>query len=374
MTRVLLGFAAVFAVLLLAIRLIYGGGVSYIDVNTAPLLQPDQLDIAFSSELPIGNVASAADGTLFFTIHPDAKPAGNKLLRIVDGIALPFPDGASQQNIFNTPLGLTLDAFNRLWVIDHGNHATQGARLLAIDLANGDIVHDHTFSQDIAPTGSMLQDLAVSDDGQTVFIADVSIIRRKPALIVYDTTTSAARRVLEGVVATSSQDYRINNSYRRMVFLGGLFSLMPGLDGLALSQDGEWLYLAAMSNDGLYRVPAAAAADATVHPNQLAKRVERFGDKPLSDGVTTDAAGNIYVTDVEHHSITRIDPRRRLQTVLRSPRIRWPDSVALDAANNLYVADSALPLYLLQSDSAIADNAPYHIFRIPLTQEPTTEP
>ena len=61
----------------------------------------------------------------------------------------------------------------------------------------GGLVHDHEFATEVAPAGSFLQDLQVSADGATVFIADASIWRRHPAIIVYDTATRSARRVLD---------------------------------------------------------------------------------------------------------------------------------------------------------------------------------
>ena len=43
------------------------------------------------------------------------------------------------------------------------------------------------------------------------------------------------------------------------------------------------------------------------HPDaQLAARVERVVEKPLSDGLSIDNAGNVYITDVEHNAVFRV--------------------------------------------------------------------
>ena len=55
---------------------------------------------------PIGNVAVSRDGRIFFTIHPEGRTQGNKLLEWVDGAAEPYPSGTVQPHLFDTVLGL----------------------------------------------------------------------------------------------------------------------------------------------------------------------------------------------------------------------------------------------------------------------------
>ena len=69
---------------------------------------------------------------------------------------------------------------------------------------------------------------------------------------------------------------------------------------LAVSTDGEWLTYGAMSHDTLYRVPTAALADASLPADALAGQVEDLGPKPLSDGLSADLEGGVWITDVEH--------------------------------------------------------------------------
>jgi hypothetical protein len=38
------------------------------------------------------------------------------------------------------------------------------------------------------------------------------------------------------------------------------------------------------------------------------ERVESVGRKPLSDGLSADLAGNVYITDVEHGAVLRMAP------------------------------------------------------------------
>ncbi len=362
MKRILLILVLLALGLTFTLWLRYGGGAPYPDLTSAPPLVGEQhLETVLAYPEPIGNVAVSAEGRVFFTVHPEARPRGNRLLEYVDGAAEPYPDGASQQRLFDTVLGLVIDDYDRLWTIDHGNHGLRDARLVGIDLASGDVVHERRFDSAIAPAGSLLQDLQVSEDGRTVVIADTSLWRKRPALIVYDLATARARRVLEGHASVAAGDFVIRNGDRKMTFLGGILTLKGGVDGIALGRD--WLYFGALTGSGLYRVALDDLRNPELPPAQLAARVERVADKPLSDGFSVDAGGVLYGTDVEHGAIFRIAPGQDLATVLRSGQLRWPDALSFGPDGWLYVADSALGDVVLVPRETVLERGPYHVFR-----------
>lgn len=347
----------------ITLRVRYGGGEPHQDLTTTPLLGEDQLEEFLSYPEPIGNVAVSADGRVFFTVHPESRPQGNKLLEWVDGAAIPYPNGTVQPHLLGTVLGLVIDRQDRLWTIDHGNHGFGTARMLAFDLNTGDLVHDHKFRPDIAPAGSFLQDLQVSADGRTIVIADASFWRKSPAIIVYDTATRSARRLLEAHPSVSAQNFLIRNTLKDMSYLGGLFSLRGGVDGIAFDTSNEWLYYAAISHSGLYRIRVKDLRDQTLPAKQLASRVERVSEKPLSDGLSADLDGNIYITDVEHGAVFSVNEVGKLTTLIRSPRIRWADALSFGPDGWLYLADSAIPDQVLQTRDHIKSHGPYTVFR-----------
>jgi len=146
-----------------------------------------------------------------------------------------------------------------------------------------------------------------------------------------------------------------------MRFFGGLVALRGGVDGIALGP--EWLYYGALSGSTLYRVPLRELRDAKLPAAQLARRVEAYSAKPLSDGLSTDVQGNVYITDVEHNAIFVVGENREPRTLLRSPRLRWPDALSFGPDGWLYIADSALQEVVLQPQEHIQANAPYRVFR-----------
>ena len=339
----------------------YGGGEPYPDLTSAPELRAEALQEVLSYPLPIGNVAVGRTGRVFFTVHPEARPGGNKLLEFVDGAAVPYPDARQQAELFDTVLGIAIDRQDRLWTIDHGNHGMRSARLLAFDLGSGKLVHDRRLPAEIAPAGSFLQDLQVSSDGRTIIIADASFWRKRPAIIVYDVESATARRVLESHPSVSAEEYVIAHQGNEMRFFGGLVALRGGIDGIALGP--EWLYYGALSGASLYRIRLRDLRDPEIPAAQLADRLERYSLKPLSDGLSIDIAGNVYVTDVEHNAVFVVGDDREPRTLLRSARIRWPDALSFGPDGWLYVADSALQHVVLQPPEHIAANGPYRIFR-----------
>ncbi|MBW2404829.1 MAG: hypothetical protein JRF42_13710 [Deltaproteobacteria bacterium] len=327
LARLSVGLLVFVALLLVVLHLRYGGGEPYPDLSGAPVFDEAALEVVVTSPEPIGNHAVSADGRVFYTIHPESRPTGAKLLEWVDGAPRAFPS-EDAQSLFETPLGVAVDRQNRLWTIDHGNHGTGKARLLAFDLSTGEVVHDHVFDSSVAQLGSFLQDLQVDSTGEHIFIADVSFWRKNPGLVVYDVQSGQAR-----------------------------------VDGIAIDRSDEWLYYGAMAHDTMYRIKVADLLDDSLSPGALAARIEAVGAKPLNDGLSTDNDGNLLITDVEHNAVIRMKPDGELTTLVRSERIRWADALSYGPEGWLYVADSAIPDQMLQSKAHMTASAPYHIFR-----------
>lgn len=341
----------------------YGGGQPYPDLSTAAQLPADQLEKVLEYPEPLANLAVAADGRVFFTIHPESRPTGAKLLvKELDGSIRPYPDAESQTELFDAVMGVVINAQGTLYTIDHGQHASRKPRLLGFDLKTNRKVVDQVFAGQVAPLGSMLQDLQVDSKGEFAYIADVGFLNKRPGLIVVDLKKQEAWRVLDRHPSVTPQDWIIRTPSKTMVFFGGLVALKPGVDGIAISKDDEQIVYGAMTHDTMYTVPTRALRE--FRGRQADRWVRPLGRKPLNDGLSMDLNGNVFITDVEHGSIMKMTPQGTLTTVIRDEqKIRWADALSFGPDDWLYVADSAIPDQMLRSKAHMASQAPYAIYR-----------
>ena len=344
------------------IKVTYGGPVApFPDRSTAPMIPASAVEkVAELPEAP-GNLAVTSDGRVFFNYHPEARPE-MKVAEWVDGQAEPFPHASF--DLFETPFSLRVDRQGRLWTLDTGFHGLKHPRLLAFGVGSRKLLHRWDIPRDVAGFGSYVQDFQVSPDGKHVFLADIGILSRRPGLIVYDVERSVGRRVLTRDPSVMDKPFLIDAKGTRMILLGGLYAMHPAVDSIGIDAAGEWLYYGAMSGERLYRVRTSDLLDESLSPSQLSARVEDYGPKPQSDGISLDSAGNVYLCDVEHGALSILTPSRELRTLVRDPRWRWPDGLSFGAGDWLYVTDSALPEILFKSKKHMREQAPYFIWRL----------
>lgn len=356
---------------LVGVRCVYGGGEAYPDVSTEATLGADRLEALAELEFPAGNVTSSPDGRIFFTIHPFANPerfTDAFLFEWVDGKPLPYPS-AEVQSEFVGALGLTADRHDRLWMIRPAGIEDRKTRLFAFDLDTGERVVDYAFADGTAP---FAQDLRVSFDGKTVVLADTGVFRfTEAALIVFDVESKTARRVLQSHPSVSPQNWVIQANDEPYQVFYGLVTFSVGVDGLAMSHDGKWLYYATMSHDSVFKVPLDALRDSSSNPSDLAAAVQRVGPKPLSDGIEIDADETVYITDVEHGGLARLSADGTLTTLVRSKDVVWADGINLTASGDVLFTDSKIPRYidpLLRPPSREEVDAagPHRIYRVRL--------
>ncbi|HVM96311.1 MAG TPA: L-dopachrome tautomerase-related protein [Candidatus Acidoferrales bacterium] len=363
---VLLVIAALAAALFFTLQAKFGGGARLADRTTDPKLASSALEVVANLDFPPGNIAVSKNGRIFFTLHPDGEPP-TQVNELIHGKPVAYPNEEFQHPSptlpsFQSVLSVRIDQQGRLWVLDHANYGRGQPRILAFDLSTNQLVHQFDFPKDIAGFLSMLNDFQIDPQGRKIYIAEASPIRRTPALIVYDTVEHKARRLLDGHPSVQTGDFLIQAPGRDMIAFG-FYTLQIGIDSIALDKHGEWLYYGAVTNDRMYRVATRDLNDESLDAAELGTKVQVFAPKTLSDGLTMDVADNIYISDMEHSAILSLGKDRKLVTLLKDDRLRWPDGFSFGPDGWLYVSCSSLQHVLFISKEHMHANAPYQIFR-----------
>ena len=284
-----------------------------------------------------------------------------------DRIARPFPDlawnkwSADQDPAthFVCVQSVVADSHNRLWVLDAASPKLEGvvsggAKLVCFDIASGKLIHNYRFSPSVVLPNSYLNDVRIDTKLNYAYITDSGA----GGLIVLDLQNGKARRLLDNSPATHAEkiDVMINGS--PWTFLGSKPQVHA--DGIALSKGGRWLYFHALTGRGLYRIDTQWLRDDRVTASQVADLVQRVGTDRPCDGMEIDQAGNLYLTDIEQSSITRVVRNEngtvRYDKLLSDSRLEWPDSFAWDSMGNLYVTTSRL--------GSAGEKGPFRLFKL----------
>jgi sugar lactone lactonase YvrE len=353
-------------VLVIIVRIRHGGGEYFEDRTADPILPASAIELVADLENPAGNIAVSDSGRIFFSFHPEAMPE-IKVAELINGKPIPYPSLEFQKKqsgspFFDTVLSLRIDRQNRLWTLDFAFHGVGQPRLLAFDLNTNTVVHQYDFPTEIAGLGSMLNDFQIDERGEKIYIAEASIFKLTPAIIVYDLNLKRARRLLENHPSVQAERF-IPIVQGREMQVWGIFAIRPGVDSIALDKRGEWLYYAPVTNRNIYRIRTSDLNNESLTSADLASRVEVYAPKTMSDGITIDLEDNIYISDLEHSAVLQLGTDRKLKTLLKDDRLRWPDGFSFGPDNWLYLTCSSLHHVIFKSESHIRSQAPYQIFR-----------
>ena len=266
-----------------------------------------------------------------------------------DGTIRPYPDaewntwaaGAATDGHFVCVQSVVIDDTDRMWVLDPSSPNMAGVvgspKLMQVDLATNQVVHTYWFEASVAPAESYLNDLRVDTQAGKIYITDSGL----GAIVVLDIATGQARRLLAGHPSVQAEALVLKVEGQELRRGDGSAPQIHS-DGIALDRANGYLYYHALTGYHLYRIRTAHLLDEALDAAGLAALVEDLGTTPAPDGMIIDAAGNLYMGDLETNSIVYRTPEGQRQTLVSDPKLKWPDTFAIGPDNMLYVACSRI--------------------------------
>jgi sugar lactone lactonase YvrE len=99
-------------------------------------------------------------------------------------------------------------------------------------------------------------------------------------------------------------------------------------------------------------------------PGELGRRVQRYGSKAPSDGISIDAGGNVYVTDITRKAIGVTEPRGSYRVLLQDDEyLAWPDGISAGADGWMYATVNKLNRSAPLNGGENRSQPPYYVVR-----------
>lgn len=323
-----------------------------------------------------GNLTVTPEGRIFVSVHQHFSPELRMAeLDPADSTRLiPFPEERMAMDDPNVPLalnsvlGVQTDHEGVVWMLDNAMLDGTLPKLVGWKPGpDGGQLHQVIYlpAPAVQPD-PFLNDLAVDRARNTIYIADTSRAGR-PALIVVDTATGLARRVLENHKSVEAEMMTTIADGDAVAIRrpdGSTFNPKVAVNPIALDADGEFLYYGPMTGTQLYRIPTAALRDASLSEAELADAVELWAERPISDGISVDRAGNVYISALGQSEIGVIRAEtRQYETLIADDSILWPDAFSYGPDGYMYVVINQLHRGPLLNAGKDITEPPFHIIR-----------
>lgn len=323
-----------------------------------------------------GNIAVTPSGRLVISQHPFGAPDLRVVEVLADGSTIPFPNDAwarapapGSDVGLHTVLGIESDSRGVVWMLDLG--AADGpTRLVAWDTRTDALHRVIEIGAPAKVANSFIQDLAIDLTHGAIYLADMGRADLTgdsvPALIVVDLASGTSRRVLHAhalLQAEDDADIVIDGSRAHIATPDGPTPSL-GLNPITIDADGRSVYFGAMNGRTVYRVATADLRDASLSDDELAARVEVHGPKGVSDGISIDSAGNVYVTDLNDDAIGVLDVHGTYRLLHRDDDlVSWPDGISFGPDGAGYVTVNQLHLHAPIHGGVDATRPPFRILR-----------
>ena len=267
---------------------------------------------------------------------------------------------------------VVVDPRDRLWILDTGSVlfgpiAYGGPKLVCVDLNTNRVVRTILMPLSVVMPTSYLNDIRFDlskGQGGFAYITDSGA----SGIITVDLASGAAKRRLTNDPSAVKEPKFVPFPEGR-----AMFSTPPKMfptyikfqtDGIAISNDSSRLFYCPLASRRLYSVSTAALRDFNASDADVAATIIDHGEKGMSDGLESDTQNRVYCTQPETNSISRRLPNGLFETVVKSDRLLWPDTMSLAGDGYLYVTSNQLNRQKGYNFGKDLRQKPYSLFRV----------
>ena len=301
------------------------------------------------------------------------REAGPRLVERVGGELKPYPDeawnapksAANAANMFVAANSLRIGPDGELWVVDIGASGMGkpkfpgGPKIVAINTATNTARRIYSLDT-VTNDKSFIDDIRFN--GRHAYITDAG----QPGIVVLDLDSGIARRAIDNDPSTVATPQRAEG--RELAKPDGTPVLVHA-DQLEVSPDGSLLYFEPSSGP-LSRIETKWLDDATLGPAEVAKHIVPFASTGSTGGTAMDAAGTLYTSATDSHSILKITPGGQVSTLLADPRLAWGDAMWIDDAGTLWVPDPQIDRLAAFNGGKDTSQHPFRIYKVALGAKP----
>ncbi|MBB3697252.1 SMP-30/gluconolactonase/LRE family protein [Flammeovirga yaeyamensis] len=258
-----------------------------------------------------------------------------------NGSSIPYP--SKEWNNWKIGMPMTDSLFiavqsvvafdNELYVLDTRNPLFQGVigapKIFVFDLTTNELKRTYPLSVGTYHPESYVNDLRVDKKNNKAYFTDSG----HAGLIVLDLASGNCKRVLDNHFSTTAEA-------DHLTFGATEWKNTVHSDGIALDLKNDMLYFHSLTGYSLYRIPTNSLINKT--NEEIEADVEFVMKTPAPDGMIIDEKGQLYLADLEHDKIMKINLKNHaMSTFVKGNQVKWADTFSI-YNKHLYYTNSRI--------------------------------